>query len=302
MDSETLTSSPDADGNGYWASFAMSSFSKGENMNAHEGILIGKGPRTGEKAIVKAFKHQTGTEELCDLEILKCSTAEKLANVFNAKFRRHQRIAFCKPMKALMDRVAFFSFFSLDRKKLSKTEWVLITKNMSKDLHRWISKRGTPCRHISNTMQAFVHFCYDYTGGDLVLCDFKGIEDGLGFELNTPTIHSQDGRFGEFDQGSVGVVKVFDRHTCNDICRNMLVPNLNPRGGFQSVPVDIPVVPSAPYDPCLGWDPSSPMISYPMPIAPPPYELHPTFTFPHSGNSTQVLNSSQAMAYGIGQK
>ena len=301
MDSETLTSSPDADGSSYWASFAMSSFSKGSNMNAHEGILNGNGPRAGEKAIVKAFKHQTGTEELCDLEILKSSTAQKLADVFNYKFGNLQRIAFCQPLKALMDRVAFFSLFSLERKKLSKHEWVLITKNMRKDLHRWISKRGTPCRHTPDIMQSFVHFSYHYTGRKLVLCDFKGIKDEQGFELNTPTIHSHDGQFGECDQGSVGVLRVFDKHTCNDICRNMMVPNVNLPRVNPSSPVDIPLQPSAPYDPCLEWDTSSPMVSYPFPELPPPYQLHPAFTFPPVCTPTEVQNKYDAGSHCLKQ-
>ncbi|XP_046361204.2 uncharacterized protein LOC124138545 [Haliotis rufescens] len=286
MESQTLSSSLDETGHRYWVSFSNSSFAKGSTSHAHKGFLNGMGPRSGEKAIVKAFRNEPGTQSRCDTEIAKSEKAEELAKLFNRKFSENNlNIAFAEPLKALMDRIALIDVFSFSRRRLNGREWVLIEQNMGKRFQVFVKRHGEVSRTIHPLLPAFMHFSYHHTGGDLLVCGLKGAADEVGWTLKIPTIHSVKQEYGLSDCGESGIMQVFSRHECNYICEGMQLPNLAQRMtvGELSPRLEhnrsspIPMFqrqPSAPFDPEVFCDPLSPMMQGYLP-SPPPYFQQP---------------------------
>ena len=85
-------------------------------------------------------------------------------------------------------------------------------------------------------LQAFTHFTYRFTNGQLMVCDLQGILDTTvtprRFELTDPAIHyrSKKGRqtvFGRTDKGMAGIELFFKTHKCTDICRMMQLSKKN---------------------------------------------------------------------------
>jgi hypothetical protein len=72
-----------------------------------------------------------------------------------------------------------------------------------------------------NTPQAFSHFSYCKSKGDLLICDIQGVDD----KYTDPQIHSKDKTgFGKGNMGISGMHKFFETHRCNSICRLIGLP------------------------------------------------------------------------------
>ena len=66
--------------------------------------------------------------------------------------------------------------------------------------------------------QAFSHWSYQYTKGEMLICDLQGTL-GKDFYLTDPAINSSKrGRFGSTDLGKLGQKTFFDSHVCNSLC------------------------------------------------------------------------------------
>ena len=67
--------------------------------------------------------------------------------------------------------------------------------------------------------QAFSHWSYNYTKGELLVCDLQG-ELRQDFCLTDPAISSSRQRmYGDTDLGKVGQKRFFETHQCNPLCR-----------------------------------------------------------------------------------
>lgn len=76
-------------------------------------------------------------------------------------------------------------------------------------------------------MEAFAHFSYHYSGGNLLICDIQGRyrynrfnTNKSRFELGDPAICSAVRRYGPTDLGEKGIESFFANHTCNEFCQN----------------------------------------------------------------------------------
>ncbi|CAK9062625.1 Alpha-protein kinase 1 (AK1) [Durusdinium trenchii] len=70
----------------------------------------------------------------------------------------------------------------------------------------------------SDLAQAFTHFTWEFTAGDIMVADIQG----GGNTLTDPQIHSQDtDRFGRGNLATKGMDAFFLNHTCNDICHTL---------------------------------------------------------------------------------
>jgi hypothetical protein len=65
---------------------------------------------------------------------------------------------------------------------------------------------------------ALSHFTYACSGGECLLCDLKGCEDGGGAILSDPSVHSTGRAFGPSDLGRDGIRTFFAHHVCNALC------------------------------------------------------------------------------------
>ncbi|PKC61296.1 kinase-like protein [Rhizophagus irregularis] len=79
------------------------------------------------------------------------------------------------------------------------------------------------------TLEAFVHFTYEYTKGYLVVCDLQGIELNNEFLLTDPAIHCIDPlRFGRTNFGKNGIKQLFlGNHRCNNVCKELKLSHIN---------------------------------------------------------------------------
>eukprot|EP00759_Apiculatamorpha_spiralis_P050605 PhF_6_TR4837/c1_g1_i2/m.6735/K08292/EEF2K; elongation factor 2 kinase len=84
---------------------------------------------------------------------------------------------------------------------------------------------GTFLKHNNNygyvasqeryTPQAFSHFTYEYSKGELVVCDIQGVDD----RYTDPQIHSADGKgYGRGNLGAKGIQRFLESHKCNPVC------------------------------------------------------------------------------------
>jgi len=75
----------------------------------------------------------------------------------------------------------------------------------------------------SQTPQAFSHFTYEATRGDLVVVDVQGV----GETYTDPQIHSTTGKgYGLGNQGRAGIKKFLATHSCNGVCLTLGLPRL----------------------------------------------------------------------------
>ncbi|RUS80606.1 hypothetical protein EGW08_011616 [Elysia chlorotica] len=229
---ETNASCPDLCGQGYRANFHTHSAAKGLRKKIYHGHLEGSGPRKGEHAVVKMFRDGPGTEPMCDAEIEKHRLALKLARRFNKLVSDPRaKISFTLPLKSTVESLAVGQFLTRHRhgRHLDKREWVLIEENLIRqgEYQVFIGKAGETLDKSPTALDAFLHFTYHESGRKFVLCGFQGIQTEKGYILTTPCIHSEDSSFGPVtDGGPKTMLKVFERHVCNNLCYSYERPRL----------------------------------------------------------------------------
>ena len=74
-------------------------------------------------------------------------------------------------------------------------------------------------------MEAFSHYTYHRSGGQLIVCDLQGRyrhdryrPDRCRFELTDPAICSRRRSYGPTDLGEKGIESFFSHHQCNQFC------------------------------------------------------------------------------------
>jgi hypothetical protein len=71
--------------------------------------------------------------------------------------------------------------------------------------------------HHRNTPQAFSHFTFQRSCGDIMVVDIQGVND----LYTDPAMLSRDQRFGASDLGVRGMASFFATHICNPICEEL---------------------------------------------------------------------------------
>ena len=72
-------------------------------------------------------------------------------------------------------------------------------------------------------MEAFSHYTYDRSGGELIVCDLQGRYRKKGnkrFELTDPAISSRRREYGVTDTAEKGIETFFCHHCCNKFCNS----------------------------------------------------------------------------------
>ena len=82
-------------------------------------------------------------------------------------------------------------------------------------------------RHLE-VAQAFSHWTFSVTDGELLICDLQGVLGDVGWKFTDPAIHDATGqqRFGKTDLGPRGINAFFRSHVCNDICKDWKKPTV----------------------------------------------------------------------------
>jgi len=96
---------------------------------------------------------------------------------------------------------------------------------------------------LTDFVQAFSHWVYEYTNHSVIVCDLQGVLDLEGrrpiFRLTDPAICSKgksSHRYGKTDLGMRGIRRFCSNHVCNDVCKGLNLPSMrrkSPRGTLE---------------------------------------------------------------------
>lgn len=88
------------------------------------------------------------------------------------------------------------------------------------------------------TAQAFSHFTYEESQGNVLICDIQGVDN----QFTDPQIHTMNGKgFGMGNLGQTGIRAFLLRHPCNSLCRAVGLPPIHAKNMTEKT---LPVFPS----------------------------------------------------------
>ncbi|CAB4439737.1 unnamed protein product [Rhizophagus irregularis] len=118
-----------------------------------------------------------------------------------------------------------------------RTRYYIIEPRLKDAEYKRFNANTGVITELRPTLEAFVHFTYEYTEGYLVVCDLQGIELNNEFILTDPAIHCIDSlRFGRTNFGKEGISELFlANHKCNDICKKLKLSHID-NSAFNLVP------------------------------------------------------------------
>ncbi|XP_022097593.1 alpha-protein kinase vwkA-like [Acanthaster planci] len=248
---QSNTSMP-VSGTSIWAEFENDWFAQGVSRLAYKGTYHGDWRYEGKKCVVKLYK-----EQWCELlgeaaykaDVRASYKAHEMAQIFNRKHPTNKPIEFIIPKISKIDTSAAFKFLGLFRipKKVkgklagtqaSSTE--MIPKGSSVAIEDFLE--GDYVKFLSNSSYvnhgiptflpaAFSHFTFHESRGQVLVCDLQGVRRERSYTFTDPAIHSwvdhDLGFYGPTDLGVFGMIKFFQNHHCNHICRGFLTPDLS---------------------------------------------------------------------------
>ncbi|XP_038062744.1 alpha-protein kinase vwkA-like [Patiria miniata] len=239
------------DGTSVWVKFEDDWFAQGVSRLAYRGTYHGDLELEGEMCVVKLYK-----EQWCEMlgevaykaDIRASFKAHEMAQIFNRKHRTNKPIQFVLPKVSKIDNSAafkFLGFIRIPRKvkgklagtKASATE--MIPKGASVAIERYLE--GEYVKFLSNSSYvnhnvaaflpaAFSHFTFHESRGSILVCDLQGVRGQRSYVFTDPAIHSLNkgiGFYGPTDLGVFGMIKFFQNHHCNPLCRGFVTPDLS---------------------------------------------------------------------------
>lgn len=106
------------------------------------------------------------------------------------------------------------------------------------DYRKFNNNYGYVSEDERNTPQAFSHFTYEASARTMLVVDIQGVGD----LYTDPQIHTLNGRdFGKGNLGMRGFEKFLSTHRCNQICRYLKLPPVNPN--YSDVDGTMPALP-----------------------------------------------------------
>ena len=229
---ETYLSTPDQNGDRYWADFERNHFAAGVSRYAYRGTLHGSGPKSGDKCVVKVFKEAYAKRAghwVIDMQTSE--TAEKYAREWNKKRNPSKPMTFTQPIIAKMDKRAAFNFLGLfpfyDESvtaRIGAAEYVAFEPFIRGNYEKFNSNNGWRNRE-SLGAAAFSHFTWTESNCELVVCDIQGVREWDRYRLTDPAIHSTSRLYGATDHGQKGIDSFFSTHECNGLCEDLPIPS-----------------------------------------------------------------------------
>jgi len=221
---ETLSTTDTIEGGRYWSSFEPYPYKVGRNKLCYLGLLNGRGRRSGEKCMVKAYRNGCGTFEDWQYDIMKA----RIARDYAAKFKEEMTargidvtLNFIVPMIADIDEVSSFMCISFFMKKPLKKmrEYEAVSIEPYFDGRFEDFEYGSVRNFDAAIAHAFSHYTWYRSCGDLLITRLQGVQQLDKYHLTIPTVHSPDRRYAHRDGGSEGIEDFFANHRCNDLCR-----------------------------------------------------------------------------------
>ncbi|XP_078106014.1 transient receptor potential cation channel subfamily M member 6 [Sander vitreus] len=184
--------------------------------------------RPGLVYMVKAFRpevvrawqryfHGSTALQLCLREIQQQRAAQKMMKVFNEvkPGDMHHSPRFLDVALVLWH---------------SNGQWLTIERNMTGDFRKYNNNNGeeiAPCCSLEETLLAFTHWTYEYSGRELLVLDIQGV----GEELTDPTVITADDQRGEMlfgpdNLGDAAVSGFLQNHCCSTCCHRLGLTDL----------------------------------------------------------------------------
>lgn len=260
----TYRSELPGEGNVQWrASFEFLPKGRGNDHLVFNGRMFRPGQDfylTRQHAAVKVSRLKAMSADDWDF-YLNCSEEGKKYNkAFRDIIKLHKlkiQISFLRPCVAPVDTVSKVTRKVIAKKykrKFKSGEYVIIERFLKGKFQDFISVIGEVLDKKIGILEAFSHFTYWQSSGELLICGLKGVRSTVDrgenggewkrLELSSPCIHSMDGDFGPDDLGEEGIKMFFQHHKCNQICNSWAdFKTLNRQRVLNSsfVPVDADV-------------------------------------------------------------
>lgn len=192
-------------------------FARGRRCSVHKAKLIG-GLHSDEKYIAKMSTpaHPFTCQE-CRMEVKKNNVVEEMV-------KRFQETVQGEPFLS----VAPYNFVRRQSRKNGGTEeFILVQERQTKKgkFGEFVSPAGESRVDTHGVLEAFGHFSYDFSCGEVVVAGLKGVMEGRRppwkvCTLTSVTLHSLQQRFGVEDEGANGIQTFFANHSCTPLCQN----------------------------------------------------------------------------------
>lgn len=202
------------------------------DVGSFKNVYLGtfrNGPRSNQRCVAKEFK-DSSEQFVFDNELRVCRKALEIVERFNN-----------------MNVSPITLYLNMPSIAFSNTKGQMLLEPFIKNFEKfnsntgWIGQDGT---YYSDLMQAFSHFSYHSTGGNLFVCDLQGGTFNKGFALTDPVVMSHfPENYGPTDLGRDGINTFFAYHECdgNRFCQShwrrpkYQAPVLNRRQGTSTV-------------------------------------------------------------------
>lgn len=240
MSNDTFPSSPD----NVCASFDYNPIKEGSRFDVYKASMFyARNYESMEKAVVKASRSSHADEAFWDKYLKILETASHSSSQFKEELHKHKHhphgIIFPKCYVSAMDSTSsklnsFFGHMKGYRKHIKKDEYVLIEPHIEGHWERYVNCDGTILENCPEILQAFCHFTYYHSDGQLMITGLKGSFHEGHYNLTVPNIHSSSHMYGQNDVGMDGIMKFFSRHNCNEICKSWPKPGFSEHSNIQS--------------------------------------------------------------------
>ena len=229
-------------GTNRFAVFENNWFERGTSRLAFKGTWHGDN-QEGGRCVVKVFVEECGEKVgNWDADARAALKAKTIADVFNKYFKGTKEIHFCIPEIVKMKDVAAFRLFGVfpirgqvrDEEGTGNIEATKIVNTgdfvaVEEFIHGMYDKFNSNTGWINlstktEITEAFSHFSYHYSSGEILVCDLQGVEQDNRFYLTDPAVHAKEGPgyYGPTDLGIAGFHMFFENHICNMLCHGML--------------------------------------------------------------------------------
>jgi len=223
--------------------FAEGAFRRAFDCRVTGGMVAGFSD--GTELVLKCLKPEKWNEKarLSSADFAMQQLCVEYAKQFNAEVKPTKDDQSCnlhmRPSR--MYTMTEEKYNDAGKRYLCKGEQVALEMKINGEYEKFNSNGG----HSWGTAtlpDAFSHWTWVRSGGDLIVCDLQGHRGRKGgpkygdkkeeyyYLLTDPAIVSSDGRFGFTDLGPDGIPGWFHGHTCNSMCESIGIAGKRPTG------------------------------------------------------------------------